>query len=302
MLNTSNVPVEAPGERPHRVLTVCGGTNIGSERKQNQDTYVIADLESGRVSRPCIRTDVWVSRPGVLMLVCDGMGGRAAGDVAAQLAAESIKHDLQAEGDNVGRAPGESLNRAVLGANKVILDEAHAHPEEWGMGTTCTAAIVSPDRLAIVQVGDSRAYLFREGRLHTLTRDQTLASDLVDSGALKRDEVESFPYRHVLAQALGTNAKVKPVTTNIDLREGDRVLLCSDGLHGPVSDETIGSILTHTPDVAEVSQALIAAALAAGGPDNVTVVIADCGPLTRMTRTSPGWALSAEPAPRSGGG
>jgi serine/threonine protein phosphatase PrpC len=299
MLGMSKVRAEAPGERAHRVLTVCAGTNVGSERKENQDTFVIADLESGRMTRPCIRTDVWVSRPGVLMLVCDGMGGRPAGDVAAELAAASINHQLQAERENVGQAPAESLKRAVLGANQAILDEAQAHPEERGMGTTCTAAIASPDRLAIVQVGDSRAYLLREGRLHTLTRDQTLASDLVDSGALKEDEVESFPYRHVLAQALGTNANVKPVTTNLDLHEGDRLLLCSDGLHGPVSDETIGAILIGTKDLAEVSQALIGAALAAGGPDNVTVVVADCGPLQRRTMTSPGWALSGEPAPHS---
>jgi len=300
MPGISNAP-PAPEVLPHRMFTVCGGTNIGSEREQNQDTFVIADLESGRLSRPCIRTDVVISRPGLLMLVCDGMGGRPAGDVAAQLAAASIKHDLQAAGDHVGQAPAESLKRAVLGANQAILDEAQAHPEERGMGTTCTAAIVSPERLAIVQVGDSRAYLLREGRLHTLTRDQTLASDLVDQGSLREDEVENFPYRHVLAQALGTNATVKPVITDVALREGDRVLLCSDGLHGPVSDEAIGEILTRTPDLAKASEALIAAALAAGGPDNVTVVVADCGPLSRRTTTSPGWALSGERASSSKG-
>jgi protein phosphatase len=295
MLNTSNDSAQDFSERPHRMLTVCGGTDVGSEREQNQDTFVIADLESGRMSRPCIRTDVWVARPGVLMLVCDGMGGRAAGEVAAELAAASIKDELQAGGENVGQFPVQSLKRAVIGANKAILDEAEAHPEERGMGTTCTAAIVSPDRLAIAQVGDSRAYLLRDGRLHTLTRDQTLASNLVDSGALAPDEVATFPLRHVLAQALGTNAKVTPVITEVELQEGDRVLLCSDGLHGPVSDENIGSIMSHTPEIEEVSQALIAAALAAGGPDNVTVVVADCGPL-RQSTTSPGWAPSDERA------
>ncbi len=295
MLNTSNDSAQDFSERPHRMLTVCGGTDVGSEREQNQDTFVIADLESGRMSRPCIRTDVWVARPGVLMLVCDGMGGRAAGEVAAELAAASIKDELQAEGENVGQFPVQSLKRAVIGANKAILDEAEAHPEERGMGTTCTAVIVSPDRLAIAQVGDSRAYLLRDGRLHTLTRDQTLASNLVDLGALAPDEVATFPLRHVLAQALGTNAKVTPVITEVELQEGDRVLLCSDGLHGPVSDENIGSIMSHTLEIEEVSQALIAAALAAGGPDNVTVVVADCGPL-RQSTTSPGWAPSDERA------
>jgi serine/threonine protein phosphatase PrpC len=270
---------EVPGGRPHRMLTVCGGTNIGSTRGENQDTFVIANLESGELSRPRIRTDVWVARPGVLMLVCDGMGGTAAGAVAAQLAAEAIQNQLQSEGDNVGQSPAHSLKRAVVEANETVHDQAQIHPEERGMGTTCTAAIVSPDRLAIAQVGDSRAYLLRDGRLRRLTRDQTLAANLVDAGVLKPAEVERFPYRHVLAQALGTQPHVEPVVSDVELREGDRVLLCSDGLHGPVSEEQIAAILTSTPDVAEVSQALIAAALAAGGPDNVTVVVADCGPM-----------------------
>jgi serine/threonine protein phosphatase PrpC len=219
----------------------------------------------------------------VLMLVCDGMGGPPAGDVAAQLAATSIKNELEAEGENVGQAPVHSLNRAVLGANRAILDEANAHPEERGMGTTCTAALLSPDRLAVAQVGDSRAYLLREGELRVLTRDQNLGAQLVDAGVLKMHEVETFPYRHALSQALGTRSHVKPVITDMDLREGDRVLLCSDGLHGPVSDEAIGAIMSSTPDISEVSTSLIAAALAAGGPDNVTVVVADCGPLERDT-------------------
>ena len=276
------LPTEVVEERFHRMLAVCGGTNVGSARDQNQDTFVIADLESGRVSRPCIRTDVWIARPGVLMLVCDGTGGRGAGDVAAQLAAQSIKHKLESEGENVGQAPAHSLKRAVLGANQVILAEAKAHPEERGTGTTCTAAIVSPDHLAIAHVGNSRAYLLRDGRLRTLTRDQT-ASALATSRALEADDVDHFPYRHVLAQALGTSADVQPVITDVDLREGDRVVLCSDGLHGTVSDQVISSILTSTPEVAEVSGALIAAALAAGGPDDITVVVADCGPLKRRT-------------------
>jgi protein phosphatase len=261
------------------MLTVCGGTNAGAQRRENQDTFVITDLESGEVSRPCIRTDVWVSRPGVLMLVCDGIGGRAAGAVAAQLAASVIQSELQSEGDNVGQAPVHSLKRAVIGANDTVHEQAQVHPGERGMGTTCTAAILSPDRLSIAHVGDSRAYLLRDKRLVTLTRDQTLAADLVDAGVLKPGEVEHFPYRHVLAQALGTSRHVEPATSDVELREGDRVLLCSDGLHGVVSEQTIATILTKVTDAAEASRELIAAALQAGGPDNVTVVVADCGPL-----------------------
>src|SRR5204862_969869 len=106
----------------------------------------------------------------------DGMGGAAAGDVAAQLAARSIKHHLQDQRDDVRQSPAHSLQRALLAANEAILSEADQHPEERGMGSTCTAAILSPDRVAVAHVGDSRAYLMRDGHLHRLTSDQTVAA------------------------------------------------------------------------------------------------------------------------------
>jgi protein phosphatase len=128
-------------------------------------------------------------------------------------------------------------------------------------------------------VGDSRAYLLRKGRLQQLTRDQTIASQLVEQGILSPDRLASFPFRHVLLQALGTRGEFEPVITDVALEEGDRLLLCSDGLHGPVSEEAIAAILNVSGDPAQAARALIAAALAAGGPDNVTVVVADCGRL-----------------------
>lgn len=279
MSDNSGAATLGVSPRTHRVLTVCGGTSIGSLREQNQDTFVIAELESGQISRPCVQTEIWVARPGLLMLVCDGMGGAAAGDVAAHLAAVAIKEELRAEGNNVGQAPAHSLKRAVLEANRAILAEAVAHPEERGMGTTCTAAIVSPNGLSIAQVGDSRAYLLRDGRLRVLTRDQTMAVELADRGVIKPEQVEHHPTRHILVQALGTHAQVDPVLTDVDLREGDRVLLCSDGLYGPVPDDVISGVLAGTPELQEASNALISAALKAGGPDNVTVVVAEFGPL-----------------------
>jgi serine/threonine protein phosphatase PrpC len=263
-----------------RILTVCGRTNVGLARNENQDTFAVVELASGRTNRPCIRTDVSVIRPGVLLLVCDGMGGPPAGDVAAKLAAVSIEHKLAAEGNNVCEEPKDALKRAVVGANQIIFEEAEAHPEEHGMGTTCTVAIVAPDRLTIAQVGDSRAYLLRAGRLFPLTRDQSMVEALVDAGQLTPDQAQHSKLRHLLAQALGTTAKVRPVITDVTVREGDRVLLCSDGLHGPVTDEAIAAILLAAPDVAHASQTLIKAALDAGGPDNITVVVADYGPLT----------------------
>jgi serine/threonine protein phosphatase PrpC len=265
----------------HRALSVFGDTDVGSKREENQDTFVITNLGSRRAGRRSSRVDVFRSRPGVLLLVCDGMGGPPAGDVAARLAAASIVNELRAASADVAREPGPALKRAVEEANDAILAEATAHPEERGMGTTCTAAVCSPEGLSVAQVGDSRAYLLREGQLHRLTRDQTIAARLMEEGVLAPEQLESYPYRHVLAQALGTEGHVEPVITDHDLRENDRVLICSDGLHGPVDEPMIAAILGAAPSAEAATRGLIAAALAAGGPDNVTVVVADCGPLDR---------------------
>jgi serine/threonine protein phosphatase PrpC len=262
---------------PAPAVAVCGATDIGLVRSQNEDTFMIADLASGQLSSPCIGTNFSVSSSGVLLLVCDGMGGHAAGEIASRVAAQAIKKSLVSEGPTVTEHPVESLKHAVLDANQAVLDEADTKPEERGMGTTCTAAIVLPGRLVIGQVGDSRAYLFRDGRLHALTRDQSLVSQLIDAGLLNAEEARRSPHRNILSQALGGHTRLEPVVTEVDVRAHDRLLVCSDGLHGPVSDARIAEIVATTPDLTAAAKALIAEALRAGGPDNVTVVVADCG-------------------------
>ena len=261
---------------PDRHLAICGATDVGARRPNNQDTFVIADLQSGDLSNPCSRTEIPLSKQGILLLVCDGMGGAAAGDLAARIAAEAIKQELVGAGQAVAEHPNESLKSAVVGANGAVFAEAKAHPEARGMGTTCTAAIVLPDRLFVAQIGDSRAYLLRDGRLQLLTRDQTMVDQLLASGALRPDQVATFPYRNVLTQAVGTQSTIEPVTSEARLRRGDRILLCSDGLHRPVPAPEIARILGGAADIDRVTGELIQAALAAGGPDNVTVVVADC--------------------------
>jgi serine/threonine protein phosphatase PrpC len=259
--------VRRSSDRSEHHLAICGVTDVGERRANNQDTFVIADLRSGDVSNPCGRTDVPLSPHGILLLVCDGMGGAAAGDLAARIAAEAIKHELVGAGSVLAEHPDSSLKTAVMGANRAVLAEARAHPERRGMGTTCTAAIVLPDQLFVAQVGDSRAYLLRDGELRLLTRDQTMADQLVRQGVLRPEEVRTFAYRHVLLQAVGTRSTVDPIISEVSLRRGDRILLCSDGLHGPVSADADSNPAAHQ---------LIRAALSAGGPDNVTVVVADC--------------------------
>jgi PPM family protein phosphatase len=275
-MNQSTVQTSDRSIAPSDRLAICGATDIGASRASNQDTFVIADLQSGDLSNPCSRKEVPLSRHGILLLVCDGMGGAAAGDVAARIAAEAIKKQLVGAGPAVATRPDASLKSAVSGANGAVFAEAKAHPETRGMGTTCTAAIVLPDRLFIAQVGDSRAYLLRGGRLELLTRDQTMAEQLVDSGVLRAEDVDTCMYNHILSQAVGTRSTVQPITSEVRLRRGDRILLCSDGLHGPVSAQEIARILGGAADINGVAHGLIQAALAAGGPDNVTVVVADC--------------------------
>ncbi len=275
-----SLSTDLPGVRnltaPAQRVAICGATDIGASRANNQDTFVIADLRSGDLSNPCRRTEIPLSAQGILLLVCDGMGGAAAGDLAAHIAAEAIKQQLVGSPGAPAPDPEESLKSAVCGANRAVLAQAEARPETRGMGTTCTAAIVLPDRLFVVQVGDSRAYLLRDGRLQLLTRDQTMADQLVESGALRPEDVATFPYRHVLVQAVGTRSTIEPIASEARLHRGDRILLCSDGLHGPVPDQEIARILGGTTDINRVAHGLIQAALAAGGPDNVTVVVADC--------------------------
>lgn len=270
-------------ETARPALRVCGATDIGLERKQNQDTFVIADLSSGEVSRPCAEIGVALPDSGYLLLVCDGMGGAAAGEVAAHIAATSIRQRLVDAGGAVSADPGEALGDAVAVANRAIFHEAQIRPKQRGMGTTCTAAIVLPGSLTVAQVGDSRAYLLRDGKLRSLTKDQSLAVQLLDAGVLTPDQARSFPRRHVLLQALGPKTAVEPVISEYKLSPGDLVLLCSDGLHGPVSEGDIEAALNAAGDLTETTKALVDSALAAGGPDNVTVVVAEYR-ATSMTR------------------
>ncbi|MDB4981266.1 MAG: serine/threonine phosphatase PrpC [Myxococcales bacterium] len=254
-----------------RRLVVCGGSAAGGARAENQDTFVIADLASGKMSRPCVRTDLSVHRPGVLLVVCDGATGQHAGKVAAHVAARAVKRELEQVGSAVVAEPALSLDRALVGANHAVAREAKAQNEERRMETTCTAAVFGPEHLAVAQVGDSRAYLLRDAKLGRLTHEEPTRSPL-----------DGDSYRDLLTQTLGADRGVQPLLIEIELCEGDRVLLCSKGLHGVLSDEKIASILRDALDVSDTTDALIAAALDADAADNVTVVIAECGRLLRQ--------------------
>jgi serine/threonine protein phosphatase PrpC len=256
-------------------LRVYGATNVGKVRESNEDTFVVCQLDTGTPASPAEVSLLSAQTPGVLLMVCDGMGGAAAGEVAARLACEVVCRSLH-EHATPGASP--DLTAAMASANHAIFEEAKRHSEERGMGTTSTAAIVREGRLTVAQVGDSRAYLFRSGTLQRLTRDQSLAMAMVDSGTLSPAELKDFPHGNIILQALGVQPKVAPVITELDLEPRDTILLCSDGLHGPVADDKIASVLGATVHLSEGAAGLIQAALDAGAPDNVTVILAQWNP------------------------
>ena len=205
-----------------------------------------------------------------LLALADGMGGHAAGEVASQLVIAALAHldDDEPGDDLLGK-----LDAAVREGNAAIAAHVEADPELEGMGTTLTAILFAGNRLGLVHIGDSRGYLLRDGELTQITKDDTFVQTLVDEGRITAEEAHSHPQRSLIMRAL-TGHEVEPTLTMREARAGDRYLLCSDGLSDPVSHETIPEAL-QIPDVAESADRLIELALRGGGPDNVTVVVAD---------------------------
>jgi serine/threonine protein phosphatase PrpC len=205
-----------------------------------------------------------------LLALADGMGGHAAGEVASQLVIAALAHldDDEPGGDLLGK-----LNEAVHQGNSAIAAHVEADPELEGMGTTLTAILFDGNRLGLVHIGDSRGYLLRDGELTQITKDDTFVQTLVDEGRITAEEAHSHPQRSLIMRAL-TGHEVEPTLIMREARAGDRYLLCSDGLSDPVSHDTILEAL-QIPDVVEAADRLIELALRGGGPDNVTVVVAD---------------------------
>ncbi len=205
-----------------------------------------------------------------LLALADGMGGHAAGEVASQLVVAALAHldDDEPGGDLLSK-----LEKAVHQGNSAIAREVEENPDLDGMGTTLTAILFAGDRLGLVHIGDSRGYLLRDGELAQITKDDTFVQTLVDEGRITAEEAHSHPQRSLIMRAL-TGHEVEPTLIMREARIGDRYLLCSDGLSDPVSQETILDALK-IADVGESADRLIELALRGGGPDNVTVVVAD---------------------------
>ncbi len=207
------------------------------------------------------------------------MGGHQAGEIAADLAVAQLAAALAgSHGDPDGQVVVDALERA----NAEIRQGAQTHPELLGMGTTCTVMVIG-EVVTVAHVGDSRAYRSRDGELLQLTEDHSLVAGLVRDGRLPPEAAATDARRHVITRALGADDEVRVDHVTVDRRPGDRFLLSTDGLHGQVDDATIGTVLAETPDPAAVADRLVSLADAAGGEDNVTVIVIDPDRLAGMT-------------------
>lgn len=232
-------------------------------------------LRAGVVSdrgliRP-VNEDSFLVRRG-LYAVCDGMGGARAGEVASEMACLGL----------IGLDPASSgkkeLRTAVVNTNQAIVSRSLTEDHLLGMGTTLTAAMFKEGSLILAHIGDSRAYLYRAGDLVQLTNDHSWVGEMVRRGELTVEQAAVHPHRSVITRALGVDREIEPDLDEVDIGEGDRVLLCSDGLIGMVPDEQIATLLAENHSPQEAASALTEAALAAGGEDNVTVVVVDVVP------------------------
>jgi protein phosphatase len=269
-----------PGEV---VIRVFGITDVGRTREHNEDAFVVTDLATAKpapMPPASSREQTYVPGDrGALFMVADGMGGAAAGEIASSMAVDAVLGEMRirwvhgpAGGDPTAFAA--ALHAATQVANERIHRYATDHPENRGMGTTATVAGVLGDRLYIAQVGDSRAYLIRDGEARQITKDQSLMQRLIEAGEITAEEAEVSERRNIILQALGPEPYIKIDITHQQVRRGDTLVLCSDGLSGVVRDSEIAEVVRSSDSLVTICQQLIARANDAGGPDNITVIAA----------------------------
>lgn len=263
---------------PRVIARVYALSDVGRAREHNEDSFLVADLEVGEpLDFEIGYHEITVDMHGLLFLVADGMGGAASGELASSMASAAILSTLTGRWTSAQPTIAEfveTLRDAAVAANGQIHQHARENPEHRGMGTTATIAGLLGDRLYIVQVGDSRAYLIRNGEARQLTKDQSLMQRLVEAGELTQEEAERSERRNIILQALGPEAQVVVDLTHQELRRGDILVLCSDGLSGLVRSEEIAAAAFNEPDVRIICRNLVEWANERGGPDNVTVVAA----------------------------
>jgi serine/threonine protein phosphatase PrpC len=253
--------------------TVAGFTDIGMVRSNNEDNFLIADLNTGRVFLIPQRIEHNLNENRLLLVVSDGVGGANSGEIASSMAVHSMRVELLRR-TSADASPFERLVQAVEKANSLIWTEGQANPDRRGMGATITAVLIERNIAYIAEIGDSRGYIIHNGRIKQVTTDQSLVSILVSRGLMTPEQAESAPTRNIILQSLGCQAEIKVAVTSIELAAGDYLLLCSDGLSGKVKNEEMLNCVENTPSLEEACRLLIDLAKQRGGEDNITIVIA----------------------------
>ena len=244
--------------RKRAPVSAFGATDVGRVRSANQDDFVVLTGDDAPLGE-------------ALVAVADGMGGHAAGEVASEMSLDLLVASLKR-----ASAPDErALRDAFASANAGVFQAASHNPEYRGMGTTLVVGLVAGGEMIIGNVGDSRMYLLRNNNLERVTRDHSWVGEMVASNMLTEEQAANHPRRNVLTRALGVAASVDVDTSRLPLRRGDRVMLCSDGLHGMVDDKTIARIIGgKSLKLERAARDLIELANKAGGTDNITVALA----------------------------
>src|SRR5690242_3108452 len=260
------------------IVNVFGRTDVGRTREHNEDAFVVCDLSTDNPTlQPEVRRHT-LGPKGTMFMVADGMGGAAAGEIASAMAVEVVLGEMREKWIAGGATDSEefvrAIKRATVAANQQIHSFAASHTEYRGMGTTATVAGLLGDTLYVAQVGDSRAYLVRDGVARQITKDQSLMQKLIEAGELTEEEAAQSERRNIILQALGPEPLIKIDLTHQKVRRGDVLVLCSDGLSGQVSKDEIARIVTDEPDLVAACKRLIDRANELGGPDNITVIAA----------------------------
>lgn len=267
-------------------LKIFGISDTGVVRSQNQDSFIVSDLSTGTIladfssrrfvpgTKEIIKQTL--GEQGSLMAVADGMGGAAAGDIASYLGLNTLVDELNraVNGSKLNLTTTDLLKICIEKSNLRLWEESQMNIDYRGMGTTLTATLVVGKVAYIAQVGDSRAYLLRDKQFEQITKDQSAVQMLIDLGRLTKEQAATAPNRNIILQALGVEPNIQIAMTKLNLRSGDRLLLCSDGLSNKLSDEELRDILS-VEELDIACRDMVELANLRGGEDNITVVTAN---------------------------
>lgn len=276
---------------PEVKVTVFGISDVGVVRTNNEDCFLLVEMTTGASGLVPAVLSHEIQERGTLFIVSDGMGGAEAGEVASRIVVDGMRAEL---GDALlDHSPQDVVKAAVERVNLRIWQDAQTNAKHQGMGATLAAAWIRGTEAFIAGVGDSRVYLLRAGKMRQITRDQSMVESMVEVGMINRAEAEQHPQRNVILQAMGARAEVVVAIEQLELRRGDFLLLCSDGLSGKMSADEMRDCILTTAALPEACYRMVQIAKARGGEDNITVIVAELDgeglPETvlneRMTRT-----------------